>query len=138
MEQDGTDASREPDGLTEKQLAALPYLVASTNRSEGARLANIGRTTLYRWMEDEEFRDAFDRLRSQAAALAHSELRGLMLEGVLALAQAMEESSPHVRVRAARAALSVGLKANDLKELRQRLDRLDDAFSLWARRDAHR
>ena len=138
MEQNGTDASREPDGLSENQLAALPYLVASTNLSEGARLANIGRTTLYRWMDDPDFHDAFERLRSQAAALAHSELRGLMLKGVLVLAEAMEDPSPHVRVRAARAALSVSLKANDLKELHQRIDRLDDAFSLWARRDAHR
>ncbi len=98
MEQNGTDASREPDGLSENQLAALPYLVASTNLSEGARLANIGRTTLYRWMDDPDFHDAFERLRSQAAALAHSELRGLMLKGVLVLAEAMEDPSPHVRV----------------------------------------
>lgn len=137
MEQNGTDYS-EDAGLTESQLAALPYLVASPTMAEGARLADIGRTTLYRWMNDHEFRTALERLRAEASELAHTELRGLMLKGALVLAEAMEDPSPNVRVRAAQAALSIGLKAVDLKELRQRIQRLDDAFALWAKRDAVR
>ena len=135
MEQNGTDSLDDTAGLTESQLAALPYLVASPTMAEGARLADIGRTTLYRWMNDHDFRTALERLRAGASDLAHTELRGLMLKGALVLAEAMEDPNPHVRVRAARAALSTGLKAVDLKELRQRIQRLDDAFALWARRD---
>ena len=139
MEQNETDPSREADddtpGLTDNQVAALPYLVASPTLAEGARLADIGRTTLYRWMNDDGFRTTLEQLRSEAADLAHNELQGLMLKGALVLAEAMEDASPHVRVRAAHAALSIGLKAVDLKELRQRLERLDDAFSLWSRRN---
>ena len=137
MEQNGTDpAEPAPAALTDNQLVALPYLVASPTLAEGARLADIGRTTLYRWMNDPEFRATLERLRAEAADLAHTELRGLMLKGALVLAEAMEDPSPNVRVRAAQAALSMGLKAVDLKELRQRIDRLDDAFNLWARRNA--
>ena len=137
MEQNGTDSPEPaPAALTDNQLAALPYLAASPTLAEGARLADIGRTTLYRWMNDPEFRATLERLRAEAADLAHTELRGLMLKGALVLAEAMEHPSPHVRVRAAQAALSMGLKAVDLKELRQRIDRLDDAFNLWARRNA--
>ena len=61
-----------------------------------------------------------------------------MLKGALVLAEAMEDPNAHVRVRAAKAALSIGLKAVDLKELRQRIERLDDAFNLWARRNTLR
>ena len=120
--------------LTEKQLAALPYLVASPSLTQGAHLASISRATLWRWMNDDRFRTELERLRSEAADLAHSELKGLMLKGALVLAEAMEDTSPHVRVRAARAALSIGLRAIDLKALQERLDRIDDAFNLWAKR----
>ena len=61
-----------------------------------------------------------------------------MLQGALVLAEAMQDPNPQVRVRAASAAMSIGLKAIDLKELRQRIERLDDAFALWARRKALR
>ena len=87
-------------------------------------------------MNDSRFRAELEQLRTEAAELAHSELRGLMLKAALVLADAMDDSSPSVRVRAAQAALSVGLKVIDVKRLRDRLDRLDDAMSLWARRDA--
>ena len=134
MKQNETDFSDDADGLTERQLAALPYLVASPSLTEAATLADVSRATLYRWMNDDEFRQTLERLRSEAADLAHSELKGLMLKGALVLAEAMEDSSPSIRVRAAQAALSVGLKAIDLKHLQQRLDRLDDALTLWARK----
>ena len=138
MEQNRTDFPEATPDLTDTQFAALPYLVASPTLAQGARLADIGRTTLYRWMNDHEFRTTLERLRGEAAGLAHTELRGLMLKGVLVLAEAMEDPSPNVRVRAARAALSVGLKAIDLKELRRRVERLDDAWNLWTRRNAVR
>ena len=99
-------------------------------------MADIGRTTLYRWMNDHRFRTSLERLRAEAGELANTELRGLMLKGTLVLAEAMEDPSPHVRVRAAKAALSIGLKAIDLKELRQRIERLDDALALWSRKNA--
>ena len=48
MEQNGTLFEDAPQALKENQLAALPYLVAAPTVAEGARLAAIGRTTLYR------------------------------------------------------------------------------------------
>ena len=138
MEQNGTDSPDATASLTDSQLAALPCLVASPTMAEGARLADVGRTALYRLMNDHKFRTALERLRGEAAELAHTELRGLMLKGALVLAEAMADPNAHVRVRAAKAALSIGLKAVDLKELRQRIERLDDAFNLWARRNTLR
>ena len=60
-------------------------------------MADIGRTTLYRWMNDHRFRTSLERLRAEAGELANTELRGLMLKGTLVLAEAMEDPSPHVR-----------------------------------------
>lgn len=48
VEHNGTLFEDAPQALKENQLAALPYLVAAPTVAEGARLAAIGRTTLYR------------------------------------------------------------------------------------------
>ena len=74
MGQNGTDYSEDTAGLTESQLAALPYLGASPAMAERARLAEIDRTTFYRWVNDHIFRTALERLRAEAADLAHGQL----------------------------------------------------------------
>ena len=120
----------ETTSLTDRQQAALPHIAASPSLSQGARSASIGRATLYRWLQDERFRQALDSLRSEAADLARSELQGLMLKGILVLSQAMDDSSPDIRLRAARATLYLALKVKDIKEIQQRLELIDEAFAL--------
>lgn len=121
--------------LTERQLNALPYLVGEQTVTEGARLAEIGRTTFYRWMEDDDFRREFERLRNAACELAYSELKGLMLKSVLVLGELLEDPNPLVRIRAAQIALSTHLKANELKRIEERLDLMEDALPLWSKRN---
>ena len=82
--------------LTENQLRALPYLVASSSISEGARVARVGLRTVYRWMEDSDFRAELERVRGEAAELAYVELKGLMLKAVHVLGDAMEDPNPHI------------------------------------------
>ena len=77
MEQNGTNGAT---GLTDKQLQSLPYLVATPFLSEAAKLAEVGRTTLYRWMEADDFRRELGRKGSEALELALVELKGLMLK----------------------------------------------------------
>ena len=131
VRQNETDDAR---ALTDRQLAALPYLVSPSTLSEGARLANLGRATLYRWMEDDRFRQELERLRSHAAELALAELRGMMLKAAQVLAEAMEHPKPHVRVRASQVALALGIKVGELKDLRESIGRIDDALHLLAKR----
>ncbi len=120
--------------LHDRQLAALPYLIAAPSLAEGARLANIARSTLYRWMDDDDFRTELERLRAGASDLARVELQGLMLKSIMVLSETLEDVSPAVKLRAAQATLAIGLKALDLKQIQRRLDLLDDALSLQASR----
>ena len=117
--------------LTTKQLCVLPYLVTAPTIAQAASEANIGRTTLYRWLEEPSFRDELERLRREAASVAKLELRGLMLNAVGVLADAMQDQNPYIRLRAARTTMYIGLKAIDLTELEQRLDRIEDSMELW-------
>lgn len=116
--------------LTDRQAEALPHIAAAPTLSEGARIASIGRTTLYRWMEDDEFRRALESTRAEAADLARSELEGLMLKSTMVLADSLEDPAPTVRLRAASVALALGLKALDVKELHRRIDHVSDALAL--------
>ena len=122
-------------GFTRRQRAALPYLVTATTVAEGARLANIGRATLYRWINDPDFRNRLETLRADAADLARTELDGLMLKGMLALAQALEDPSPAIRLRAVQITLVMGFKAKDLHDMARRLERVDEALHLWRSRN---
>lgn len=132
MAENGTTG---PTVLTDRQLGSLPYLVAAPSISEGARRAEVGLRTLYRWMNDDDFQSELERQRSEAAELAYVELRGLMLKAVHVLGEAMEDESPQVRLRAAQTALGVGLRATELKDIQKRLDLLDAALPLWAKRN---
>ena len=131
MTQNDTEKST---SLTHRQLAALPHVAASSSLSQAARSARIGRATLYRWLQDDQFREALDRLQSEAADLARSELRALMLKGILVLSDAMDDPSSDIRLRAARATLYLALKVKDIKDMEQRLELIDEAFALHASR----
>ncbi len=86
------------------------------------------------WCHDDRFRHALDRLRSEAADFAKSELQALMLKGMLVLSQAMEHPSADIRLRAARATLYLALKVKDIKDIERRLEVIDEAFALRASR----
>ncbi len=130
----GQNDTEKTTSLTDRQLAALPHVAASPTLSQAARSASIGRATLYRWLQDERFRQALDRLQAEAADFARSELQGLMLKGILVLSQAMDDSNPDIRLRAARATLYLALKVKDIKDIERRLETIDDAFALRASR----
>ena len=115
--------SENSTNLTPRQVRALPYLVTSPTVAEAAREAEVARATLYRWMNDPVFRD-------EAASVAKLELKGLMYKAVAVFADAMEHPNPFVRLRAAQSTMYIGIKANDVADLEQRLDRIEDAMVL--------
>jgi hypothetical protein len=134
MEHHGTENTESP---TQRQLNALPYLLAAPTIAEGARMASIGRTTLYRWMNDPDFKHRLEKMRADAANLARTEIKGLMLKSVLVVAEALEDPSPAVRLRAAQTALAMGFKADDLQDMAKRMERVDDALHLWTSKNTN-
>lgn len=118
-----------PEDLTPKQLLALPYIAASQSLAEGARAANIGRTTLMRWMEDAGFRGELERMRQEAFEFALSELQGLALKGALVIAESLNDPSPSIRLRAANAALKMSAGTTESRRLNKQVRVLENALS---------
>ena len=129
---DPTDEPSDDDSvaLTHRQITALPYLVASPTVTEGARLAGISRRTVHRWMEDDDFRDQFERFRDEALSLAQVELKGLTLKGTGVLAEMLEDPSSNIRLRAAQTAIAMGVKINQQSNIQKQIEDLTDAFTL--------
>ena len=116
--------------LTLRQTAALPYIASESNLAEGARAAQIARCTLTRWMQEPAFRAELERVRRNISDLAFSELEGFTLKGVIRLAELLEHPDPNVRHRAAKTVLSTSIATREDKELRHKLETIDNALSI--------
>ncbi len=134
MEQNETDFTEPTDSeepLSDRQLLALPFIAAaSPSITQGAKAAGIARSTLIRWRRDPHFRAELERMRSEAASLAYTELQGLVLKSVNSLAELLEHQNPSVRLSAIRSVLSSAFRANDLNQLYNRFDVIDNSISL--------
>ena len=114
------------DFLTPRQAAALPHIASEPNLMRGAQAAQIGRRTLMRWMNDPAFRAELERIRNNIADLAFTELEGLTLKSVIRLDQLLDDPDPRVRHRALKTALSTSLNIKEQREVRHRLDLLEN------------
>ena len=128
MAQNGTETGK--PSFTARQKRTLPILASASSISEAARLSDVGRRTLHRWLDDPNFRNELAGLHKEAADLARSQLQGVMLQAVLALADSLQDPNPEIRLRAIRTALDYSAKFNDIETLRQELRALEDSLHL--------
>ncbi len=118
--------------LTPRQQTVLPVMAAVPTIAKAARISGVTERTLYRWMEDETFRDELARVRREFAELARQALQGLMLQSVSVLADSMDDPDKSLRFRAARASLAFGLQSSEIDKLTEEIRDLAEAFPVWA------
>ncbi len=119
--------ARPNPSLSPRQNAALPYIASEPTLSEGARAARIAKMTLMRWMRDPAFRAELEHIRRNMADLAFSELEGLALKSVIRLEQLLDDPDPGIRLRALKVALSTSLSVKEQKEIRSRIEVIENA-----------
>ena len=122
--------------LSNRQQEALPHLAAADSLAEGARRASLSRTTIYKWMEDDDFRAELSRVRAEMADLAQAEIQGLMLKAAAVIDQALDGDISPVKLRAALGAINAALKVRFGLNVERRLNRIDDALYLLRRESA--
>lgn len=116
--------------LSERQKAALPYLLKPGPIAERAREAGIHRDTIYRWMRDDAFRETLDSLKEQVFRVAESEIQSMAYEATATIYEAMQDDDPRIRLSAAQTILKFAHEAGYGRELARRIDRTIDAMSL--------
>ena len=130
------ETDSEEKRLSNRQQEALPHIAGADSLAEGARRASIGRATIYRWMEDDDFRAELSRVRTEMAELAQAEMQGIMLKAVAVIDQALDGDISPVKLRAALGAINAALKVRFGLNVERRLNRIDDALSMLRRESA--
>jgi hypothetical protein len=114
--------------LNGKKARALEALLSSKSVEEAAQQARVSRTTLFRWLrEDERFQGEYRRAGSQLMEEALRRLQQLCSEAVETLAEVManREATAASRVTAARATLELTLKIEEHRSLVNRVELLE-------------
>jgi hypothetical protein len=109
------------------QERAIIALLSEPTLRAAASSADISETTLWRWLRDPDFKDAYRKARSDALTQATARLQTLTGAAVEALAEIVgnERVSPHVRLSAASKILEMAYKAAEINELQARLEKLE-------------
>jgi len=113
--------------FTRKQEAAIIALLNATTIVEASKIVRVGEATLWRWLQDEKFQQAYQEAKRKALSIAIGKLQQATGEAVETLRTvAIDKEAPcSARVSAARTILELGLKARETEEFEQRLSELE-------------
>ncbi len=109
----------------EKALAAL---LESSSVTEAAQKCGLSQKTLYRFLEDDDFKREYRSARRQAFENSIAQIQSASGEAVETLRQNLHCENPFVEVRAAQIILDNAYKGIELLELMERIERLEDAI----------
>ena len=114
--------------LTTKQEKALVALLDCGEVKEAARVAGVGETTLWRWMQLPEFQARHRGARRQLVETAISQLQSNCTSAVRVLVEVAEDTSAPAssRVSAAKAILEQSISAVELMDMEERIKRLEE------------
>jgi hypothetical protein len=102
-------------------------LLSDPGLTGAAKAAGVGKATLWRWMQQPAFREAYRRARREAVEQARARLQQASGEAVEALREVMnDQEAPHAsRVSAARTVLDMAMQATSEEEIEKRLAALE-------------
>ena len=118
------------ENLSEKQISALPHLIGTGSKAQQARDAGIGRATLYRWLQDPDFREALDNIRHETLRAAEVRIQSMAYEAAVVVHEIMRDGSDRVRLQAALATLRLAEETETTRELAERIENVERASSI--------
>jgi transposase-like protein len=113
-----------------KQDIAILALLTEKTMKEAAEKAGISEATLWRWMQEDQFKEKYQEAKSQAVAHVTARLRQSMTVAVDALMEMAEnkKTPAMARATACRTLLEFGFKAHEIENLQQRFEQLEEHF----------
>lgn len=114
--------------LTSKQRQSIEALVTERTIGEAAKAAGVGERTLHRWLaEDITFQSALRDLERRTLEGFTRRLVKLSEKAALALEDALDDPSIHVRLKAADTLLGRLIALRELVDIEERLAALEGA-----------
>ncbi len=111
--------------LNNKQLKAIPILISCDTVEEAARQIGVAKTTLYAWMEKDEFNQAVTSARRKLLDKAMHKMLNISMKAVITLEKLLDAESESVRRAAANDVLGHLLKYKELSEIEDRLESVE-------------
>jgi hypothetical protein len=127
---------RHGDKLDRKTEAAIVALLAHPTMPDAAKAAGVSETTLWRWLQRDDFRKRYREAQEKVFDGALGSLHGATTEAVNCLRRNLSCGNPSAEVHAARTILDYTLRARELFDLEDRIALLEAA--LKAREEAEK
>src|SRR5262245_9832386 len=117
-------------GLTDRQLRAISALLEEPTIFLAAGRAGVGKATLFRWLNDPAFSEAYRAARGRLLEDVLTSLQSASIDAVIVLREIMTDKdiNAFARVSAARGVLELSLKAREIIEVDARLRALEDSL----------
>ena len=116
-------------GLLPRQQRAVVALLQTRNIAEASAQTGIPTRTMYRWLREEPFRLAVLAAEGEAIDAATRRLVGLQTKALDVLDGLLDAANPPaIRLRAAQSVLDILLEYRELRNLEERLSRLEAAL----------
>jgi hypothetical protein len=113
--------------LTRKQEEAIAALLRHSRLDEAAKAVGVAPVTLWRWLQDENFRQAYEAARKQVLSRAIESLQAASEGAVATLVELKDKATKEsVRLNAAKALLDLAFNTAALLEIEERLERLEE------------
>jgi len=107
--------------LTERQLKAIPLIVASPTYTEGCKKAKLNRTTFYKWLKMPEFKAELDRQRDEVASEAFGVLSQSLTKAVETLVGLLDNKDDRLKRLTAKDKNDFIVRHKEKKDLDKRL-----------------
>jgi hypothetical protein len=119
-----------PAKLSAKQLKAIEALLTEPSTTAAAAAAGVSPATLFRWLNDPVFDQAYKAARTRLLESTLTRLQSVSADAVQTLHTTLTDplAQAPARVSAARAILEFSLKAREQLELQDRLAALEKAL----------
>ena len=129
------NATERNDTLSPRQRRAIIALVTCATVEEAAKAAQIGKTTIYKWLKEPSFADALEEARQEQAQEALTFLRSCLLRATRKLSDLLGSPNEGIAHRAAVSLLDHGLKAIELTDQQQQIEALGEQLRMLMEAD---
>ena len=109
-------------------MKAIVALLNHDTVRDASQAVGIGETTLYRWLQDPTFQEAYREAKFEVVQQTLSQLQKASGEAARVLQEIMNDNkvSAYTRVAAARIILETSIKAVEIDTLEARISKLEE------------
>ncbi len=111
-----------------KKELALSALLTETTLQKAAKVAGVSEVTLWRWMKEKDFSEAYRELKREAVGQAVARLQQNSCKAVETLIAIMDDAGAPASVRssAAKSILEMAFKAVELDDMAKEIEELQE------------